>query len=528
MDSVPLIQGATAPLFIGAYMTRLILLLPLLFVFFSVQAEAKLVRKRTPDCFANGSGVCATDADFPKKSGNYCYAYEFEFYDNGWTRGGFRIDTLCDGGQAPIKNRMFNRPGICVAPSRYGVDAEGKYCEKEEEDKCKEKKDKSYSFTDQKVGRQAVERKSGCESGCEATLSGLSCVNMVLNGSFTGALCSGSATYTGASCEQTDPPPEGEPKEPQSPSDCQPGFRLVNVSGKNKCVYGDGGDKKTEFCKDPANQYSQTCSEGGEENCKANPGTQACTPGTDRYCAVSPKRHADPACVFGSADWCKQHPTEKACTPGADEYCALNPLNPQCQEAQAAKCKAAPDTPECKKAEQCALNPNDPACKAGDDYCKKFPNDDKCKKSEFGGSCGANGAQGTFNCTGDAIQCAIAKEQHRRSCQLFDGTATAYEALKTESAGAMAGEGGALKGRHSEVSMAGKFDGVRAAAGGNVGTCNITDRDIAIPGVSAWSGGSVRIPLSIICEYGDAIRAIFLFMSAMSCTWLYYQFLIRR
>ncbi|GLR13703.1 hypothetical protein GCM10007907_24930 [Chitinimonas prasina] len=403
------------------------------------------------------------------------------------------------------------------------------YCQRPKTEQCTAKKDQSYSFSEQKVGRQAVEQKAGCESGCQATLSDLSCVNLTVNGSFTGALCSGSATYTGASCQETDPPPEGEPKEPASPSDCAAGFRFVNVSGKNKCVWGDGGDKKTDFCKEPANQYSQTCSEGGEENCKANPTTQACTPGTDRYCAVSPKRNTDPACVFGTPDWCKQHPAEKACTPGADEYCALNPTNAQCQEAQAAKCKATPDTPECKKAEQCAKNPNDPACKPGnDDYCKKFPNEDKCKKSEFGGTCGTNGAQGAFNCTGDAIQCAIAKEQHRRSCQLFDGTATAYEAMKTESAGPMAGEGGALKGRYSEVSMAGKFDGVRAAAGGNVGTCNITDRDVAIPGVSAWSGGSVRIPLSIICEYGDAIRAIFLFMSAMSCTWLYYQFLIRR
>lgn len=34
--------------------------------------------------------------------------------------------------------------------------------------------------------------------------------------------------------------------------------------------------------------------------------------------------------------------------------------------------------------------------------------------SSFGGSCGA------FTCEGDAIQCAIAKEQHQRACKLFD------------------------------------------------------------------------------------------------------------
>lgn len=51
------------------------------------------------------------------------------------------------------------------------------------------------------------------------------------------------------------------------------------------------------------------------------------------------------------------------------------------------------------------------------DYCKENPAQPICKQdgdSFFGGSCGA------FSCDGDAVQCAIAREQHQRNCQLFD------------------------------------------------------------------------------------------------------------
>lgn len=51
------------------------------------------------------------------------------------------------------------------------------------------------------------------------------------------------------------------------------------------------------------------------------------------------------------------------------------------------------------------------------DYCKDNPAQPICKQdgdSFFGGSCGA------FSCDGDAVQCAIAREQHQRNCQLFE------------------------------------------------------------------------------------------------------------
>lgn len=57
------------------------------------------------------------------------------------------------------------------------------------------------------------------------------------------------------------------------------------------------------------------------------------------------------------------------------------------------------------------------------EFCKKNPTALMCVKSTWGGSCG-----GGFTCTGDAVFCAIAKEEHQRNCTLFD-TATTLSTL---------------------------------------------------------------------------------------------------
>lgn len=43
-------------------------------------------------------------------------------------------------------------------------------------------------------------------------------------------------------------------------------------------------------------------------------------------------------------------------------------------------------------------------------FCKENPESPMCKKSSFGGSCGA------YNCDGDAVQCAIAARIHKTAC----------------------------------------------------------------------------------------------------------------
>ena len=48
-------------------------------------------------------------------------------------------------------------------------------------------------------------------------------------------------------------------------------------------------------------------------------------------------------------------------------------------------------------------------------FCDQNPQASICKESHFGGACG-----GSFTCDGDAVQCAIAREQHVRACQMYE------------------------------------------------------------------------------------------------------------
>ncbi|WP_156967603.1 hypothetical protein [Comamonas granuli] len=48
-------------------------------------------------------------------------------------------------------------------------------------------------------------------------------------------------------------------------------------------------------------------------------------------------------------------------------------------------------------------------------FCEENPKLTICRDSAFSGACGVD-----FKCDGDAIQCAIVREQHNRNCKLFD------------------------------------------------------------------------------------------------------------
>ena len=66
----------------------------------------------------------------------------------------------------------------------------------------------------------------------------------------------------------------------------------------------------------------------------------------------------------------------------------------------------------------CQANPKSKLCSDGDD-----------DGSSFSGTCGSG-----FKCEGDAIQCAIAQEQHRRACKLFDDKSPESELYEAEKA----------------------------------------------------------------------------------------------
>ncbi|TWG38202.1 hypothetical protein ATF69_2144 [Acidovorax delafieldii] len=123
----------------------------------------------------------------------------------------------------------------------------------------------------------------------------------------------------------------------------------------------------------------------------------------------------------------------------------------------------------------------------------------------FGGSCISG-----FACEGDAIQCAIAKEQYARNCKLFDDT-SAESDLYNANKGKTGNQTGDLPGNET-ISLSGRIDTSDPLGGGGcIGDLSIT----------VWGHG-VSLPLSNLCQYlamlGNILVAVSMLMAARIVT----------
>lgn len=138
----------------------------------------------------------------------------------------------------------------------------------------------------------------------------------------------------------------------------------------------------------------------------------------------------------------------------------------------------------------CTENPKSKLCSDGDD-----------KGSSFGGTCSAG-----FKCEGDAIHCAIAQEQHRRACKLFDDK-NAESELYDQNKGKTGNQTTELPGNET-IDMAGRIDTSDAIGGG---AC------IADINVTVW-GNSIALPFAQLCPYlamlGNILVAVSMLMAA--------------
>jgi len=128
----------------------------------------------------------------------------------------------------------------------------------------------------------------------------------------------------------------------------------------------------------------------------------------------------------------------------------------------------------------------------GGTFCQENPDHRDCKPTSFGGACGSE-----FKCDGDAVQCAIAKEQHRRNCVL-DNTGEFTT-------------GGA----QTEFDDARKFDAKQLNAAPQAFPGVTSDTFLAAGGclddhVEYILGQEVRIPFSSLCPYLQAAGLAFL------------------
>ncbi|WP_200947622.1 virulence factor TspB C-terminal domain-related protein [Acidovorax sp. Root568] len=125
--------------------------------------------------------------------------------------------------------------------------------------------------------------------------------------------------------------------------------------------------------------------------------------------------------------------------------------------------------------------------------------------SGFGGSCMSG-----YACEGDAIQCAIAKEQYARNCKLFDDT-SAESDLYNANKGKTGNQTGDLPGNET-ISLSGRIDTSDPLGGGGcIGDLSVT----------VWGQG-VSLPLSNLCQYlamlGNILVAVSMLLAARIVT----------
>lgn len=127
----------------------------------------------------------------------------------------------------------------------------------------------------------------------------------------------------------------------------------------------------------------------------------------------------------------------------------------------------------------CAQNPTAAAC--------KNENGEEGKGS-FSGSC-----QAGFACDGDAVMCAIAKEQHTRACQLFKEDTPEGQLYAAEK-----GKEGVQRGEGSDV---GAID-LGGGSGSLIKTDSLIGEGSCVQDLQfQFMGEPVTIPLSSLCPY---------------------------
>jgi len=134
----------------------------------------------------------------------------------------------------------------------------------------------------------------------------------------------------------------------------------------------------------------------------------------------------------------------------------------------------------------CAENPGVKICDTGED-----------DGSAFGGACGSG-----FTCEGDAIQCAIAQEQHRRACKLFDDTSEESQ-LYQSNKGKEGNQTTNLPGNET-VNIAGRIDSSDALGSSAAG---IADLNVTV------LGQSISLPFSMLNPYLAALGNVLLAVS---------------
>jgi len=143
-------------------------------------------------------------------------------------------------------------------------------------------------------------------------------------------------------------------------------------------------------------------------------------------------------------------------------------------------------------------------------FCKANPNSPLCKVSSFGGTCSS-----AFTCDGDAVQCAIAKEQHERNCAFFDPASTGPQGADQVDKFNKAVSDGDIPSWSPAASGAAGVTGIDFASGLKMdkhwGSQCVADQTVQVFGRSAV------IPWSSVCSQMQSIGVLLVSVTFLVC-----------
>ena len=356
------------------------------------------------DACKKGAALWASAMNFPSASGTWNGSWSCYYNDGAGSSRGDSLNiykncpenSTASGSQCICNEGYEEKDGnSCVLPEPpdpcEGLD---QYCEtlrnKADEWVVNNKKFPSLLCSKPSVFVPVIgggasywgDRFPGCSRGC-----------LMLPGGFSVSyqddeekwITSGTGTHQGSACspediQDTEDPENPEPQEPELAKkpdpNCPIGNYLESYNGLKVCM-------------PPKSSSGVTSTE------KTNNGDGTTTESKTSVTCANGK------CAVTTEKITKNNETNNVVnnvtsttTVGQPEYCAKNPTAGVCQEKK----------PSDKE-------PQIPGTGTG---TGSGNGEGEGEGSEFGGSCDSD-----FTCTGDAIQCAIAKSQHQDSCKLF-------------------------------------------------------------------------------------------------------------
>lgn len=225
-----------------------------------------------------------------------------------------------------------------------------------------------------------------CENGCTTRLT-TTAPSSTRPGKIVGW---GPTLLTGAECNPSSEPPEErdpEPTEPDEPRRCPTGQCPGEINGVYVC-------KPCSSTTTPTTENNTTSKDNGD-------GTRTeTTTNTERNTTCS----GDKCTTTTTTTTTNRTISNGTASSGPGSQPAGTVVSGPTTTTQT-------QTEEKPKPDFCKDNPKSPICKAEE-------------TSSFGGGCGSG-----FQCEGDAIQCAIARDQLQRHCQLFERQNTVLEQL---------------------------------------------------------------------------------------------------